>query len=88
MIGGEEQLNLFQLHVCVKDYCFAREDRLVGVAVMQLKNIVDQVIIHIYSFTNLKKIVMYISLNPFWFMIKIIYLKISGFMCLLVISRK
>lgn len=51
MIGGEEQLNLFQLHVCVKDYCFAREDRLVGVAVMQLKNIVDQVKITIYYFT-------------------------------------
>lgn len=25
----------------MKDYCFAREDRLVGVAVLQLKNIVE-----------------------------------------------
>lgn len=49
MIGGEEQLSLFELHVCVKDYCFAREDRLVGVAVMQLKDIEDQVKTRIHS---------------------------------------
>nr|XP_046488214.1 uncharacterized protein LOC124221874 isoform X2 [Neodiprion pinetum] len=42
IIGNEEQLDFFELHICVKDYCFAREDRLVGVAVMQLKDIVDQ----------------------------------------------
>lgn len=44
MIGNEEQLDFFELHICVKDYCFAREDRLVGVAVLQLKDIVEQVI--------------------------------------------
>lgn len=43
MIGNEEQLDFFELHICVKDYCFAREDRLVGVAVLQLKDIVEQV---------------------------------------------
>lgn len=43
IIGNEEQLDFFELHICVKDYCFAREDRLVGVAVMQLKDIVDRV---------------------------------------------
>ncbi|KAJ8982332.1 hypothetical protein NQ317_009448 [Molorchus minor] len=42
IIGNEEQLDFFELHICVKDYCFAREDRLVGVAVMQLKDIVDK----------------------------------------------
>ncbi|KAF5304318.1 hypothetical protein FQA39_LY09697 [Lamprigera yunnana] len=42
IIGNEEQLDFFELHICVKDYCFAREDRLVGVAVMQLKDIVDR----------------------------------------------
>lgn len=43
MIGNEEQLDFFELHICVKDYCFAREDRLVGVAILQLKDIVEQV---------------------------------------------
>ncbi|XP_037925894.1 uncharacterized protein LOC119660950 isoform X4 [Hermetia illucens] len=42
MVGNEEQLDFFELHICVKDYCFAREDRLVGVAVLQLKDIVEQ----------------------------------------------
>ncbi|XP_066151235.1 protein unc-13 homolog B isoform X6 [Euwallacea fornicatus] len=42
IIGNEEQLDFYELHICVKDYCFAREDRLVGVAVMQLKDIVDK----------------------------------------------
>ncbi|KAF4526521.1 hypothetical protein B566_EDAN005888 [Ephemera danica] len=39
MIGNEEQLDYFELHICIKDYCFARDDRLVGVAVLQLKDI-------------------------------------------------
>ncbi|XP_064474617.1 protein unc-13 homolog B-like isoform X2 [Ornithodoros turicata] len=42
IIGNEEEPSSFELHVCVKDYCFARDDRLVGVAVMQLKDIADQ----------------------------------------------
>lgn len=42
-IGNEETLESFELHICVKDYCFARDDSLVGVAVMQLKDIVEQV---------------------------------------------
>ncbi|XP_043278069.1 uncharacterized protein unc-13 isoform X4 [Venturia canescens] len=42
IIGNEQQqLDFFELHICVKDYCFAREDRLVGVAVLQLKDIVE-----------------------------------------------
>lgn len=43
-IGNEEQLDFYELHICIKDYCFAREDRLVGVAVIQLKDIVEQVL--------------------------------------------
>ncbi|XP_062539948.1 protein unc-13 homolog B isoform X3 [Armigeres subalbatus] len=43
VIGNEEQLEFFELHICVKDYCFAREDRLVGVAIQKLKDVVDQV---------------------------------------------
>ncbi|OXU32253.1 hypothetical protein TSAR_008074 [Trichomalopsis sarcophagae] len=42
IIGNEQQLNFYELHICVKDYCFAREDRLVGLAVIQLKDIVEQ----------------------------------------------
>ncbi|XP_059487205.1 protein unc-13 homolog B isoform X13 [Neocloeon triangulifer] len=42
MIGNEEQLDYFELHICIKDYCFARDDRLVGVALLQLKDIVEQ----------------------------------------------
>jgi protein unc-13 A/B/C len=43
MVSATEQLELFELHVCVRDYCFAREDRLVGVAVMRLADIAEQV---------------------------------------------
>lgn len=43
MIGNEEQLEFFELHICIKDYCFARDDRLVGVAVVQLRNITNMV---------------------------------------------
>lgn len=42
IIGSEDQLDYFELHICVKDYCFARDNRLVGVAVLQLKDIVEQ----------------------------------------------
>ncbi|XP_069948165.1 protein unc-13 homolog A isoform X15 [Cherax quadricarinatus] len=42
LIGSEEGPESFELHICVKDYCFARDDRLVGVAVLQLRDIVDQ----------------------------------------------
>ncbi|XP_073824825.1 unc-13 [Musca autumnalis] len=41
-IGTEEQLDFFELHICVKDYCFARDDRLVGVAVIPLKDILEK----------------------------------------------
>ena len=43
VVGNEETLDSFELHICIKDYCFARVDKLVGVAVMQLKDIADQV---------------------------------------------
>lgn len=43
LISNEETLDYFELHICVKDYCFARDDRLVGVAVIQIKDIVEQV---------------------------------------------
>lgn len=42
-IGTEEQLDFFELHICVKDYCFARDDRLVGVAVIPLNDVLEKV---------------------------------------------
>ena len=39
-IGNDQELHLYELHICVKDYCFVREDRLVGLAIIQLKDII------------------------------------------------
>jgi hypothetical protein len=43
IIGNEDQMSAYELHIGVKDYCFGRDDRLIGVSVMQLKDIMDQV---------------------------------------------
>ena len=43
IIGNEEQMTAYELHIAVKDYCFGRDDRLIGVSVMQLRDIMDQV---------------------------------------------
>ncbi len=42
ILGNESDADSYELHICAKDYCFAREDRLLGTAVVQLRNIVEQ----------------------------------------------
>ena len=41
-MGNEDEPDAYELHISIKDYCFGRADRLVGMAVLQLKDIVDQ----------------------------------------------
>jgi protein unc-13 len=42
LIGSEESVVFYELHICVKDSCFGRDDKLIGVSVMQLKDIQNQ----------------------------------------------
>lgn len=42
ILGNEDEQDAYELHICVKDYCFAREDRLIGVTVMQIRDIMEQ----------------------------------------------
>jgi len=42
VLGNEEpDLECFELHICAKDYCFARDDRLIGMAVLQLRDVTE-----------------------------------------------
>ena len=70
MIGNEDGLSVYELHIAVKDHCFGfgREDRLVGVTVMQLKDIENQVSIKI-------------KVTPSFLVCTCVYF--SGLMCML-----
>jgi len=43
VIGNEDAMSFYELHIAVKDYCTFGDNRLIGVSVMQLKDIENQV---------------------------------------------
>jgi len=42
VLGNEEEPDVYELHFCVKDYNLVRADSLIGVAIMQIRDIGEQ----------------------------------------------
>ena len=76
MIGNEDSISFYELHIAVKDYCTFGDNRLIGVSVMQLKDIENQVKIgfvccftyifsHIMSFASTKQTMLVCNMYNF-----------------------
>uniref|UniRef100_A0A3B3SKH8 Unc-13 homolog B n=1 Tax=Paramormyrops kingsleyae TaxID=1676925 RepID=A0A3B3SKH8_9TELE len=42
ILGNEDGPQCYELQVCVKDYCFGRADRVLGISVLQLRDVVER----------------------------------------------
>ncbi|XP_030005448.1 uncharacterized protein LOC115429835 isoform X5 [Sphaeramia orbicularis] len=42
VLGNQDGFDCYELQVCVKDYCFGRADRVVGLAVIQLRDVMEK----------------------------------------------
>ncbi|XP_019749303.1 protein unc-13 homolog B isoform X2 [Hippocampus comes] len=42
ILGNQDGFECYELQVCVKDYCFGRADRVVGLSVIQLRDIMEK----------------------------------------------
>ena len=75
-------MTAYELHISVKDYCFGRDDRLVGVSVMQLKDIINQV----ETYASKKTELFLIWQSREWLQFNLTIFS-PGFVCLLAYSR-